>query len=25
VVFTMLIGVWFTSAFWFFSTYGLHR
>jgi hypothetical protein len=25
VVFTMLIGVWFTSAFWFFSTFGLHR
>src|ERR1700685_3772813 len=25
VVFTMLIGIWFTSAFWFFSTFGLHR
>jgi hypothetical protein len=25
VVFTVLIGIWFTSAFWFFSTFGLHR
>src|ERR1019366_5800027 len=25
VVFTVLIGLWFTSAFWFFSTFGLHR
>jgi uncharacterized protein DUF6529 len=24
-VFIVLIGVWFTSAFWFFSTYGIHR
>jgi hypothetical protein len=24
-VFTLLIGIWFTSAFWFFSTFGLHR
>jgi hypothetical protein len=25
VVFTVLVGLWFTSAFWFFSTFGLHR
>jgi hypothetical protein len=25
VVFTILVGLWFTSAFWFFSTFGLHR
>ncbi len=25
VVFTILVGVWFSSAFWFFSTYGVHR
>jgi Family of unknown function (DUF6529) len=24
-VFIMLIGVWFTSAYWFFATYGIHR
>jgi hypothetical protein len=25
VVFMVLIGVWFTSAYWFFATYGIHR
>jgi len=25
LVFTALIGVWFTSAFWFFSTFGIKR
>jgi hypothetical protein len=25
VVFTALIGIWFTSAYWFFSTFGIHR
>ena len=25
VVFTILVGLWFTSAYWFFSTYGVHR
>jgi Na+/serine symporter len=25
VVFIVLIAVWFTSAYWFFSTYGIHR
>jgi hypothetical protein len=25
VVFIVLTGVWFTSAYWFFSTYGIHR
>jgi hypothetical protein len=25
VVFLALIGIWFTSAFWFFSTFGIHR
>jgi len=25
IVFTALVGVWFTSAFWFFSTYGIKR
>ena len=25
VVFTVLVGLWFTSAFWFFSTFGVHR
>ena len=25
VVFTILVGIWFTSAFWFFSTFGVHR
>jgi hypothetical protein len=25
VVFTLLVGLWFTSAFWFFSTFGVHR
>jgi hypothetical protein len=24
-VFIVLVGVWFTSAYWFFSTYGIHR
>jgi hypothetical protein len=24
-VFTLLVAIWFTSAFWFFSTFGLHR
>jgi hypothetical protein len=24
-VFIALVAVWFTSAFWFFSTYGIHR
>ena len=25
LVFTALTGVWFTSAYWFFSTFGIHR
>jgi hypothetical protein len=25
LVFIVLIAVWFTSAYWFFSTYGIHR
>jgi hypothetical protein len=25
VVFTALVGIWFSSAFWFFSTFGIHR
>jgi hypothetical protein len=25
VVFMVLIGLWFSSAYWFFSTYGVHR
>jgi hypothetical protein len=25
LVFTALVGVWFTSAFWFFSTFGIKR
>ena len=25
IVFTVLVGLWFTSAFWFFSTFGVHR
>ena len=25
VLFTVLTGVWFTSAYWFFSTFGIHR
>ncbi len=25
VVFIVLVGLWFTSAFWFFSTFGVHR
>jgi hypothetical protein len=25
VVFMVLIALWFTSAYWFFSTYGVHR
>src|SRR5580704_8894812 len=25
VVFSLLVAIWFTSAFWFFSTFGLHR
>ena len=25
VVFTLLVGLWFTSAYWFFSTFGVHR
>ena len=25
VLFTLLIAVWFTSALWFFSTFGIHR
>ena len=25
LVFTVLVGLWFTSAFWFFSTFGVHR
>jgi hypothetical protein len=25
VVFTVLVGLWFSSAFWFFSTFGVHR
>jgi Family of unknown function (DUF6529) len=25
VVFLVLIAIWFTSAFWFFSTFGIHR
>jgi Family of unknown function (DUF6529) len=24
-LFTVLVGVWFTSAYWFFSTYGIKR
>jgi len=25
LVFTVLVALWFTSAFWFFSTFGVHR
>jgi hypothetical protein len=25
LVFTILVAIWFTSAFWFFSTFGVHR
>jgi hypothetical protein len=25
LVFTVLVGLWFTSAFWFFSNFGVHR
>jgi hypothetical protein len=25
VVFTVLVIVWFTSAYWFFSTFGIKR
>jgi hypothetical protein len=25
VVFTALVGIWLTSAYWFFSTFGIHR
>jgi Family of unknown function (DUF6529) len=25
VVFLILIAIWFTSAYWFFSTFGIHR
>jgi hypothetical protein len=25
IVFAVLIVIWFTSAFWFFSTFGVHR
>ncbi|MGH3189810.1 MAG: DUF6529 family protein [Streptosporangiaceae bacterium] len=25
VVFVVLVGLWFTSAYWFFSTFGVHR
>ena len=25
LVFTLLVALWFTSAFWFFSTFGIHR
>jgi hypothetical protein len=25
VVFLALVGIWFTSAYWFFSTFGIHR
>jgi len=25
VVFTVLVLVWFTSAYWFFSTFGIKR
>ena len=25
LVFTVLVGIWFTSAFWFFSTFGVKR
>ena len=25
VVFTLLVVLWFTSAFWFFSTFGVKR
>jgi hypothetical protein len=25
IVFTVLVAIWFTSAFWFFSTFGVHR
>jgi hypothetical protein len=25
VVFTILVAIWFTSAYWFFGTFGIHR
>jgi hypothetical protein len=25
VVFLILIAIWFSSAYWFFSTFGIHR
>jgi len=25
LVFTLLVAIWFTSAYWFFSTFGIHR
>jgi hypothetical protein len=25
LVFTVLVAIWFTSAFWFFSTFGIKR
>ena len=25
VVFMVLVALWFTSAYWFFATYGIHR
>ena len=25
LVFTLLVALWFTSAYWFFSTFGIHR
>lgn len=25
LVFTMLVAIWFTSAYWFFGTFGIHR
>ena len=25
IVFAVLILIWFTSAYWFFSTFGIHR
>jgi hypothetical protein len=25
LVFTLLVALWFTSAYWFFSTFGVHR
>jgi hypothetical protein len=25
VVFTLLVAIWFTSAYWFFGTFGIHR